>query len=76
MDVDEEIRQVIALAVAGPGQTDLVEALTPVVRRAQAQAYREGLKAGMDCGLACGEKILGIRDVWPEVPDNPYQADA
>ena len=37
-----------------------------------AQAWADGLKAGLDAGLEATEAALGIRPEYPPVPTNPY----
>ena len=40
-----------------------------------AQAWDEGRAAGADMGLAIGERVLGIKTGYPEVPTNPYRQE-
>ena len=40
-----------------------------------AQAWDGGTVAGADMGLAIGERVLGIKTCYPEVPTNPYRQE-
>lgn len=45
-----------------------------VIRKAKAEAWDEGMKAGLDNGLHIGERIIGTRRDWPDgPPPNPYR---
>jgi hypothetical protein len=52
----------------------LAPLIADTVHAARAEAWDEGLQAGMDLGVSIGERVHGLREDWPAVPRNPYRA--
>lgn len=48
--------------------------VSELLNNIKAEAWDEGMKAGLDNGLHIGERIIGTRRDWPDgPPPNPYR---
>lgn len=60
------------ITTSGHYPYEVADAVIPLL----AEAWDEGLSAGMDLGMSIAETTMGIKTPpFPPVPDNPYRKD-